>query len=888
MKETVMLIDGSSLLFRAFYAIRHLTNKDGLYTNGVYGFLSMFYKMEEMFQPDFICVAFDRSGPTFRHEDYEDYKATREKAPNELSAQFAIIKDVLDDMGICNVDMDNYEADDICGTLAKQAKEAGKQTVLVTGDRDYLQLVDEDIKVVLTKKGISETEVYDCEKIQEEYGIAPAQFVDVKGLMGDKSDNIPGIPGVGEKTALKYIRTYGTMENLYNHLDEIKSVKAREKLEEHRTVAFLSRKLGEIFLDVPLDFTLEDTKKKAPDWEKLYQKFEWLNFNSFKERIPAAYREEEKTAALDELPKLQPVGRDRWKEMAEKAKEFGVLYFKLYYDGFSYVESPPMYAALRIEKENYCVDLSRDAASFFEAFREVLESEEVLKVSYDMKEDIVMAMRCGVEIEAPFLDLMIAEYLLDPSRSNYNLRSVAEKYVERPVISLKELQGKGKSKKTVGELEKEDLFAHMNSMMTVLPELKDKIMPILEEREMEELCFTIEMPLVKVLADMERLGFPVDESILDELGDEFDDHIRRDTEEIHKIAGYEFNINSTKQLGEVLFEKLGLPVIKRTKTGYSSDSEVLEKLRGQNEIIDAIIRYRSTSKLKSTYIDGLKAVIGSDNRIHSRFMQNVAATGRISSTDPNLQNIPIKTEEGRRIRKAFLPSEGRILLDADYSQIELRILAHLSEDETMVQAFKDDLDIHAKTASEVFGVALEEVTSLQRSRAKAVNFGIVYGISDYGLSQNLNITRKEAKEYIENYLDSYPKIRTYMERITEEAKSAGYVETIFHRRRYIPELASKNRNIREFGERIALNTPIQGSAADIIKIAMVRVYNALKSKNMKSKLILQIHDELILDVVPEEEEEVTALLADIMQNAYDLRVPLKVDMNRGKNWYDTK
>lgn len=881
MKKKFMIIDGSSLIFRAFYAIRHLTTKDGIFTNGVYGFLSMYYKVVDEYKPDSICVVFDRSAPTFRHKDYEAYKGNRDKAPSELSSQFGILKDVLNSLNVKFEEQDGYEADDIAGTLAKKAQEEDYDVLLVTGDKDYLQLIDKNIEVLLTKKGITNVNMYNEEKIKEEYGINPAQLIEVKGLMGDNSDNIPGVPGVGEKTALKLIKEYNSIENVYKNIDNISGKALKKNLDENETLAFLSKKLGTIFLDVPMEINFEQYKIIEPNYEELREKYEKLEFNSFMKDFPAEEIEYEED--------FHYIYIEEYSEIIEKIENNNdEIVFHLFYDEDNYVHSKPEILSIKIigKKEVYIMYLKDETD--LKNFKNILEKDNTKILSYDIKSDIYYLFRNGIEISNKYEDLTIAEYLIDPSKTNYQIDIAAKNYLNRDLISEEEVFGKGKKKLKLKEVEKEVLGNYIGMYMSVTEDLKNSLMEIIENRDMHSLYYNIEIPLIKVLANMEYQGFKVDELYLKELGSKFDEEIQELEKLIYEDAGCEFNINSPKQLGEVLFDNLGLPVIKKTKTGYSTNAEVLDKLIGSHEIIERILRYRTVKKLSSTYVEGLLKLIGEDGRIHSTFNQTIAVTGRISSIDPNLQNIPVKTEEGRLIRKAFVAEKGMKLVDADYSQIELRVLAHLANDEVMLNAFDKDIDIHTKTASEVFNVDLDKVSSLERSNAKAVNFGIVYGIGDYSLSQDLNITRKEAREYIDNYLNTYKGIKKYMEEIVESGKEKGYVETIMHRRRYIPELNSKNFNIRGFGERVALNMPIQGSAADIIKIAMVEVYNKLNENNFKSKLILQVHDELIIETVEDEVEEVKKLLKDTMENAFKLNVRLKADINIGDSWYESK
>jgi len=884
MKEKFVLIDGSSLIFRAFYAVRNLMTKEGIFTNGVYGFLSMYYKIVEDYNPDYICVAFDRPGPTFRHEDYEAYKGTRDKVPTEINSQFGILKDILESLNVKYLDLQNYEADDICGTLAMAASKEGKEVYLVTGDRDYLQLVGDDRTVILTKKGITNVEVYTPEKIKEDYGITPRELIEVKGLMGDSSDNIPGVPGVGEKTALKYVKKYGTIENLYENIDDIKG-KAKEKLIENKDIAFMSRSLGEIYLEAPVDTNLENYKVEEPDYDTLREKYERLEFKLFLEKLPNSQVEVEEDFKFEFIDE-----KFRMQEIAKSIVESKKIVFHFFYDGDKYIGKKPLFIGFMGAKSKrvYIVNLEKNFDDFIYVFKDIFEDKDIEKLSYDIKSDIYYLYEKGVEISLPYEDMTIAEYIIDPSKSKYDIHKSAKEYLGRDVLDLEDLVGKGKKMKSLKDLDENELGEYIGMYISLTDDLRNTLIQIIEDRDMLDLYFKVELPLIEVLASMEFEGFKVDKEYLGQLGEKFQAELDELEKGIYDFAGVKFNINSPKQLGEVLFEKLNLPVIKKTKTGYSTSVEVLDKLKGSHEIIDYILRYRSLKKLTTTYIDGLIKLIGEDGKIHSTFNQNITATGRISSTDPNLQNIPIRTEEGRLIRRAFVAEENHYLLDGDYSQIELRVLAHLADDEVMIEAFKNDADIHTKTASEVFHVEMDEVTPLQRSNAKAVNFGIVYGISDYGLSKDLEISRAEAREYIDKYKATYPGIKKYMDDIVEDGKENGYVETIMHRRRYIPELSSKNFNIRGFGERVALNTPIQGSAADIIKIAMVRVFEKLRKGNYKSKLLLQVHDELIIEAPEEEKDEVVKLLKDTMEDAVKLNLPLKVDINIGENWYDAK
>ena len=877
MKKTVMLIDGSSLIFRAFFALPNLSNNDGVMTNGVYGFLTMYRNAFDKYKPDYVLVAFDRSSKTFRNDEYKDYKANRDKTPNELSYQFGILKDVLDSMGVKYTDLDGFEADDIVGTYARMAKEAGDRAVLITGDRDYLQLVDDDILVYLTKKGVSDTVEYTVDKIKEEYGITPKQLIDVKGLMGDKSDNIPGVDGIGEKRALDFIRKYGSIENLYDNLDDISGKKTKENLENNEAVAYMSKKIGTIVTHAPVEFEYDDLALGEPDIAGLREKFSKLNFNKFLEELDGGGLE---TASKEFKFKTS---KDL-KDLIDSSKKTKEIFFKSVYDGENYIHSEIYKLAIKSKDTDvYIIEPEK-----IKDLKEVFEDKSINKVSFDIKEEMVLLDKLGIDLIGPYDDIMLMHYLIDPSRSSYDLKLLSQSYLTYELDSDETLIGKGAKIKKYADVNQDDLSLLLAAKVNAIEDAKDKVFKNLAEYEMVDLYENIEKKLAKVLASMEIIGFGTDRKILEEIKSQLDGQIEELTQDIYDLAGSEFNINSTKQLGEVLFKDLELPVIKKTKTGFSTDASVLDKLRDKHPIIEKIERYRETYKLRSTYIEGLENAIDEDGRIRSTFRQNIASTGRLSSQEPNLQNLPIKTDEGRAIRKAFKAGEGKVLIDADYSQIELRILASLSDDKNMQDAFNHGIDIHTQTASEVFHTPLDEVTKLQRSEAKAVNFGIIYGISDYGLSQNLNIPRARAKDYIDKYKKSYPQIKEYMDNVVKLAKDQGYIETLFKRRRYVPEISSRNFNVRSFGERIALNTPIQGTAADIIKIAMIKTYEKLKEEGLDAKIILQIHDEIIIESSEEDKEKAREILKECMENAADLKVDLLVDIGFGESMYESK
>lgn len=880
MSKKVMLIDGSSLIFRAFFALPNLTNADGVMTNGVYGFLTMYFRAVEEYKPDYILVAFDKKTKTFRHKEFEDYKANRDKAPNELNYQFGILKDILDSLNVKYLDIDGFEADDIVGTYSKIAKDKGLETVIITGDKDYFQLVNDDVIVYLTRKGISQMEEITEEKIKEDYGLSPKQLIDVKGLMGDKSDNIPGVDGIGEKTAIKYIKKYGSMEDLYENLDDIRGKKTKENLENSRQIAFLSKKIGTIVTNAPVDYDISDLSVADPDMESLKEKFSKYNFNKFLEKF-----EDGNDVQREDLDFSYSFTDDDFSIIEDIEKE-KIFYFKTIFENDNYIHSNAFKIAIKSPSSKTFI--YNPDEKFVENFKKYFEDENISKVSFDIKEDIVLFNKLGIEINFPYDDTMLMHYLIDPSRSSYDLKTFSQAFLKYEVLNEEDLLGKGRNKKSYKDLSDEELGKYLASIINAIEDSLDILTDKLKELSMYDLYKDCEIKLSKVLADMEITGFVCDIDELEKIKDEVSLELKDLEKIIYELAGSEFNINSPKQLSKILFEDLELPIIKKTKTGYSTNAKVLEKLRDKHPMIIKIERYREMYKLKSTYLESLEDCIDQDGRIRSTFKQNVTATGRLSSTEPNLQNLPIRTEEGRKIRKAFKADDDKVLIDADYSQIELRVLAHLANDKKMQEAFSNDIDIHTKTASEVFDTPIDKVTKLQRSEAKAVNFGIIYGISDYGLSQNLNIPRKRAKEYIENYLDTYPQIKKYMKDIVKKAKEEGFVNTIFNRRRYVPEINSKNFNVRSFGERVALNTPIQGSAADIIKFAMINSYQNLKKAKINAKIVLQIHDEIIIEASKKDLEKAKEILKTSMEEAVNLKVPLLVDIDSGDSMYESK
>ncbi len=876
----LILIDGNSIANRAFYALPLLNNDKGQYTNAVYGFTTMLLKILEEEQPTHMLVAFDAGKITFRHQDYQAYKGKRQKTPSELAEQYPAIRRVLDAFGIAHYELEQYEADDIIGTLAREADQEGWLTKIVTGDKDMFQIISERVHVALTRKGISEVEYYDLQRLDEVYGLNPEQIIDLKGFMGDASDNIPGVPGVGEKTALKLLHQFETVENTYAHIDDVPGKKLKEKLLEHKEQALLSKQLATIKRDAPLDVQLKQTVYAGFDRDKVVRVFKELEFQSLLDRIGQATTEAQEFEDVH-FKVIDDDDSTLWKEALVSP---AAVYVEVVDEHYHRADIQ----GIGICNENGLFFIPSDRLSSSSRFQQWLSDEEK-KWVYNAKRTQVVLKWKGLELNGIDFDIFLAAYLLNPTASNLGMHQLAGAYADIPIQSDEQIYGKGAKRKLPDSAEA--LYEHIARKARVIYEAKERMEDELEQHGMLGLFYDLELPLSQILGEMETEGIKVDRSKLEKMGVELNERLEELTEEIYALAGgVRFNINSPKQLGEILFDKLNLPVIKKTKTGYSTSAEVLEKLAPQHEIIDKLLHYRQLGKLQTTYIDGLLKVIDADTgKVHTTFQQTITATGRLSSTDPNLQNIPIRLEEGRKIRKAFVPAhEDHVLLAADYSQIELRILAHISEDEGLVEAFRQGEDIHARTAMDIFHVSEDEVTPLMRRQAKAVNFGIVYGISDYGLSQNLNITRKEAKEFIERYFASFPKVKAYMEDVVQQAKKDGYVSTILNRRRYLPEINSRNFNQRSFAERTAMNTPIQGTAADIIKKAMVEIASRLKEEQLTSKLLLQVHDELILEVPKEEVPQMEALVPEVMENAMELRVPLKVDVSYGPTWYDAK
>lgn len=897
--DKLILIDGNSIMNRAFYGImgsKMLMTKDGKYTNAVYGFLAILFKILEDIQPQYIAVAFDLKGPTARHEMFEGYKANRHGMPEELAQQMPIVKDVLRAMNIDIIEKQGYEGDDILGTLAKFGEKQGLEVTILSGDRDTFQLASDHITIRIprTKAGKTETEDYNRAKVLEEYGLEPEQLIEVKALQGDTSDNIPGIPGIGPKTAISLIQKYGSVEDLYKKIeageDDLKG-KQRENIVNNKEMAELSRKLGEIDTHVPIEDTLQDIKLEEWDKPKVLELFEELRLNRYIERFKL------REAAFSAGSVLQ---QDIHFEIVETT-QIPNINGKLYY----YLETAENQNAEKIIKKEITgisiysenkIYYIKHHNGFIAQLKTIFEDETIQKYGYDIAQDYILLKQDGITMKNIVYDAKVAAYILNPT-SKYTIDVIARDYLE--IDNAEYLQSQGIKE----EAEQTSLFD-----MTVQSQQQDNSKKIenclyaeevyklaeitmkkLEEINAIDLFKNIDMPTVEVLAEMQWNGMYIDLEELEIYGQELKDRIEILTTEIYELCGEEFNINSTKQLGEILFEKLRLPVVKKTKSGYSTDVDVLEKLRDEHLVIERLLEYRQLTKLNSTYVEGMKPYINpKTRRIHSFFHQTITATGRISSTEPNLQNIPTRFELGKRLRKVFKPEEGKIYIDADYSQIELRVLAHISNDEHMVEAFINGEDIHKQAASKVFNTPIDEVTKEQRSAAKAVNFGIVYGISDFGLGEQLHISRKKAKQYIDQYLELYSGIKQFMTDIVEKAKESGYVETQFNRRRYIPELKSSNYMVRQFGQRAAMNTPIQGTAADIMKIAMNNVLKELKTRNMKTKIVLQVHDEMLLEATLDEVDEVKELMQQCMESACKLNVPLIAEVSEATNWYDCK
>lgn len=839
----------------------------------------MLLKILEEDQPDHLLVAFDAGKTTFRHETYQEYKGGRQKTPSELSEQFPVLKELLDAFGVKYYQLPNFEADDIIGTLATQAGEKGLEVKVISGDKDLLQLVNDQITVSLTKKGITNVDTYTPSFLMEKMDVRADQIIDLKALMGDNSDNIPGVPGVGEKTAVKLLKQFETLENLYENLDDVSGKKLKEKLETNRGNAFMSQKLVTIERNAPIEISVDTIGYEGYQTQQVSGFFKELGFQSLLPRIQEGGEGESVAEALPEI-EVEVVDE----VSADVFTGAEALVVEMLYENY---HTAPV-EGIAIVNDHSKLVLSMENAVKSEAFVSWAEDASKEKWVFDAKQTAVALMRHGVDIKGISFDLLLASYLLNPSENNHDIPAIAHRMGETAVQYDEEVYGKGAKMKRPDD--DQVVYEHIARKAAVLYKLKENMEEQLKANEQYELLMELEMPLAVILGRMEHRGVSVDVSRLEEMGAELEERLNKVEQEVYELAGEEFNLNSPKQLGPILFEKLGLPVIKKTKTGYSTSADVLEQLEEKHEIIPKILLNRQLSKLKSTYIEGLLKVVHEDTgKIHTRFNQALTQTGRLSSTDPNLQNIPIRLEEGRKIRQAFVPSqEGWVMFASDYSQIELRVLAHIAGDEKLIEAFRQDKDIHTQTASEVFGVPASEVTSEMRRQAKAVNFGIVYGISDYGLSQSLGITRKEAQAFIDKYLESYPGVKSYMEESVREAKETGYVRTFMNRRRYLPDITSRNFNKRSFAERTAMNTPIQGSAADVIKKAMIDLEEKLREEKMEARVLLQVHDELIIEAPEAEIKKLETLVAAVMENTVELDVPLKVDSSYGSTWYDAK
>lgn len=878
MAKRFIIIDGNSLINRAYYAMRRpMITSEGVYTQGIYGFLNMLNRIQDDYVPDYIAVAWDLKAPTFRHKAYEDYKAGRKKMPMELAMELPLMKDILDAMKIKNLELEGFEADDIIGTMVKRGEAEGLEPLVITGDKDALQLASDKTKVLITKKGISDFDLYDEAKMKEVYGLTPEQFIDLKGLMGDKSDNIPGVPGIGQVTGTKLLEQFGTLSNLLQHTDEIKNKTTKEKIEANVQQCIMSRELAEINTNAPVDVTFDQLKVEEPDYSALIELYKKLEFNSFLKKLDI-HGQSEQTDIFDDKMEVFIIKDDDDMRLLDQLKDGEEIIIKGFSD-YTHIDSPEFTGFGFLAKDKYyyipgdkphdtLFDIIDTTGEVMYSALDELQRKKVHFIGHDLINEFYGLFAADYEDMTAGFDTAIAAYVLDSAKSNYNLNTLLLEnfHTELP--------------------EKDDKGMYWCQAVKALMEVQKKK---LADTGMNKVFTEAELPLIKVLASMESEGFAVDKDQLNQFGTQLKGEIDDLLKKIYDLAGEEFNPNSPKQLGQILFEKLGLPAGKKTKSGYSTSADILEKIKDKHEIVPAILNYRSLTKLNSTYVEGLVPLIGYDGRIRAHFMQTVAATGRISCTEPNLQNIPIRDDYGRQLRKAFKPAgDDRILIGADYSQIELRVLAHLSQDQSLIDAFNNGEDIHRMTASKVFNIDYDKVTPLDRSRAKAVNFGVIYGMSSFGLSEELHITRKEAEGYIKDYFEKHPAVKAYMDSQVAMAKEKGYTETILGRRRYIHEINSSNYVTRNFGERLAMNSPIQGSAADIIKLAMIKVDKELRDKKYLSKLILQIHDELIIDAYKDEEKAVRELLERNMKEAIKLSVNLETDVHEGSTWYDLK
>lgn len=884
MDKKIVIIDGNSLINRAYYAVqRPMITREGIYTQGIYGFINMLNKIEGDYEPEYLTVAFDLKAPTFRHLEYEEYKAGRKAMPPELVMQMPLVKDVLSAMNIKILEMEGYEADDIIGTVAKAAEEQGIEPLIITGDKDALQLVTEKTKVIITKRGITDFEIYDPGKMEERYGLTPSQFIDLKGLMGDSSDNIPGIPGVGEKTGIKLLEQFGSIENLLTHTEDISSAKLRLKVEENAQLAVMSKRLATINTNVPIEFSMDELTLEEPDYESLIEIYTKLEFNSFLKKLKVPAKAE--TSQFTEMDVTKEILENR-EEVSEKlAKLRGEIYLKVF-GNMSHTELPYIEGVFLMDDASaYYIDAVKIPP---ENIAEILNKFDFHLIGHEIKDDIYCLMSRGLENFNILFDTAIAEYVLEPGKSSYSLKNIVLEKLHCDIDTAQDIS-EGGQPDFFNDNRKEQLDSGVK-LGSAVKALKEGQLARLEKEGLLKVFEEAELPLIEVMASMEREGVKVNGRFLEEFGADLKSRISQLEEEIYSQAGCEFNINSPLQLGNVLFETLGLPPLgKKTKRGYSTSADVLEKIKDKHPIVNSVLVYRNLTKLNSTYVEGMKPLICQDGKIRAHFQQTVTATGRISCTEPNLQNIPIRQELGRTLRKAFTADdEEHVLIGADYSQIELRVLAHLSGDDDLIKAFNNGEDIHRATASRVLGVPFDKVTPQERSRAKAVNFGVIYGMSGFGLSEELNISRKEAEKYIQEYFLKHGKVKEYMDRQISMCREKGYSETILGRKRPIHEINATSYMIRQLGERLAMNSPIQGSAADIIKLAMIKVYRKLKESFPDTKLLLQVHDELILCAPKKDKEAVKALLKENMEDAISLSVKLVADVNEGYSWYDLK
>lgn len=885
MGEKIVIIDGNSLINRAYYAMqRPMITREGIYTQGIYGFLNMLGKIRDDYAPEYLTVAFDLKAPTFRHLEYKDYKAGRKPMPPELAMQMPILKDVLGAMNIPILELEGFEADDIIGTVARLGEEKGLEPLIVTGDKDALQLATDVTKVLITKKGVTDFELFDHGKMIERYNLTPVQFIDLKGLMGDSSDNIPGIPGVGEKTGIKLLEQFGSIENMLANTEQIERESLRNKVEENAQLAIMSKQLATINRFVPIEFEFESLREEEPDYDRLIELYQKLEFNSFLKRLKMPAGETEKTESAVPLQVEKTIIRAPEELDALTALTGKEVFIKVFGD-YGHVRKPEVQGIFLMDEERAfyvdCLHISPEEAA------QAVNHLNFSLSGHDIKDDVFSLMSYGMTDFNISFDTAIAEYVLDVSRSKYDLKTLALEKLHQDIPDQNEfVSGTGQidmfSDNTAAYL---DYGVLLGSITMAVRRCQE---PKIKEKSLEKVLYDVELPLVEVLASMEVSGVRADKKFIDEFGLQLKEKIQLLELQIYDLAGTQFNINSPVQLGEILFEKLQLPSGKKTKRGYSTSADILEKIKDKHPVVPAVLEYRNLTKLNSTYVAGLKPLIASDGRIHAHFQQTVTATGRISCTEPNLQNIPIRQELGRKLRSAFEAEKGCTLVGADYSQIELRVLAHLSQDENLIDAFNNGEDIHRMTASRVLGIPAEQITVADRSRAKAVNFGVIYGMSGFGLSEELNITRKEAEAYIEEYFKKHEKVKAYMDEQIANAKKNGYSETILGRKRAIHEITASAYMVRQLGERLAMNSPIQGSAADIIKLAMLKVYSELKAKHPDAKLILQVHDELIIEAPDSELDEIKELLVRNMESAMNLSVKLAAEVNTGHTWYDLK